>query len=96
MADEFSSVNDPLFFMHHANIDRLWWMWQEKHPERVFDVDGPYMPWGVGPGGVRSDVKTNLSSLVELYPFVGATVPAKKIMDTLNRNGEGDLCYTYL
>jgi tyrosinase len=21
---------DPLFWMHHANIDRLWWKWQKS------------------------------------------------------------------
>jgi tyrosinase len=23
---------DPIFWMHHANIDRLWWDWQQAHP----------------------------------------------------------------
>ncbi len=27
-----SSPNDPIFFMHHAQIDRIWAMWQRKHP----------------------------------------------------------------
>lgn len=26
-----SSPNDPVFWMHHANIDRLWCKWQEAH-----------------------------------------------------------------
>jgi tyrosinase len=26
-----TSVNDPLFFLHHSNIDRLWAEWQEEH-----------------------------------------------------------------
>ncbi|KAJ6498893.1 Di-copper centre-containing protein [Mycena sanguinolenta] len=25
------SVNDPLFFLHHAMIDRIWFKWQQKH-----------------------------------------------------------------
>ncbi|KAF8595322.1 Di-copper centre-containing protein [Ceratobasidium sp. AG-I] len=24
------SANEPLFHMHHGNVDRLWWLWQEK------------------------------------------------------------------
>jgi tyrosinase len=24
-------VNDPVFFLHHANIDRLWVEWQDAH-----------------------------------------------------------------
>ena len=31
-----SSPSDPLFWLHHANIDRLWAKWQKQHPgERV-------------------------------------------------------------
>jgi tyrosinase len=26
--DIFSSPGDPLFFLHHAQIDRTWWIWQ--------------------------------------------------------------------
>lgn len=26
-----TSPNDPIFFLHHANVDRLWVMWQDYH-----------------------------------------------------------------
>ncbi|MCJ1371074.1 hypothetical protein MMC20_002289 [Loxospora ochrophaea] len=26
------STNDPIFFVHHAQIDRLWWKWQHQEP----------------------------------------------------------------
>jgi hypothetical protein len=26
-----TSPNDPIFFLHHANVDRLWTMWQDYH-----------------------------------------------------------------
>jgi len=26
-----TSPNDPLFFLHHANVDRLWAIWQARH-----------------------------------------------------------------
>ncbi|KAL0933454.1 monooxygenase [Colletotrichum truncatum] len=25
-----TSPNDPVFFLHHAQIDRLWWLWQQS------------------------------------------------------------------
>src|SRR5262249_3310567 len=27
-----NSPADPVFFLHHANIDRLWALWQRAHP----------------------------------------------------------------
>jgi hypothetical protein len=26
------SPTDPLFWLHHANVDRIWGEWQTKHP----------------------------------------------------------------
>jgi tyrosinase len=34
-----TSPNDPVFWLHHANIDRLWGNWQRQHPEVC-----PYLP----------------------------------------------------
>ncbi|HVK24928.1 MAG TPA: tyrosinase family protein [Actinokineospora sp.] len=31
-----ASPNDPAFFLHHCNIDRLWSMWQEAHPTATY------------------------------------------------------------
>lgn len=30
------SPNDPIFWMHHANIDRVWTLWREKHGGAVY------------------------------------------------------------
>jgi hypothetical protein len=32
MFDPGISVNDPLFWLHHANVDRYFWIWQLEHP----------------------------------------------------------------
>ncbi|MGE5837877.1 MAG: tyrosinase family protein [Acidobacteriota bacterium] len=34
-----TSPNDPVFFLHHCNIDRLWAVWQRLHPGA-----SPYLP----------------------------------------------------
>lgn len=54
-----TSPNDPIFFMHHCNVDRLWAMWQ---------IDGhqgaPFYPAAGEPEG------HNLDDL--MWPWVGA------------------------
>ncbi|MCP5109239.1 MAG: tyrosinase family protein, partial [bacterium] len=35
---ESTSPNDPAFFLHHANVDRIWAGWQAQHPS------APYVP----------------------------------------------------
>lgn len=38
-----TSPNDPVFFLHHCNIDRLWAKWQTDNP------GSPYLPASGGP-----------------------------------------------
>jgi tyrosinase len=51
------SVNDPVFWLHHANVDRLWAIWQRKSPTPA------YVPMAAGtasPGHNGPDVMVNL------------------------------------
>ncbi|KAK7705175.1 hypothetical protein SLS64_008069 [Diaporthe eres] len=33
------SPAEPLFFLHHTNLDRLWWNWQQADPDtRTYDI----------------------------------------------------------
>ena len=48
-------TNDPVFFLHHCNIDRLWADWQHQHPTQGYlpntggpqghNVNDPMLPW---------------------------------------------------
>jgi tyrosinase len=53
-----SSPNDPVFWLHHCNIDRLWAEWQREHPDQQYlppsgtpgvvtghGLDDPMPPW---------------------------------------------------
>jgi len=44
-----TSPNDPVFWLHHANIDRIWWEWQNKTSPRR-----PYAPLDGGPAGLNA------------------------------------------
>ena len=34
------SANDPIFFSHHANIDRIWSVWQENSEDHIYAYVG--------------------------------------------------------
>lgn len=41
MGDKDTSPGDPVFFLHHNYIDRLWWQWQAANPDsRLNDISG--------------------------------------------------------
>ncbi|CEL62844.1 hypothetical protein RSOLAG1IB_10520 [Rhizoctonia solani AG-1 IB] len=63
-APTFSS-NEPMFFLHHGNVDRLWWLWQEKSTTNKFAFNGGSVqnisavaeyPNGMPPWLVKSDL----------------------------------------
>lgn len=42
ITDLYVSPSDPLFYLHHANLDRVWWSWQVRRlEERLRDISGP-------------------------------------------------------
>lgn len=45
--EESTSPNDPVFFLHHANVDRIWGAWQARH------LDSPYQPGAAAPNEYR-------------------------------------------
>ena len=46
------SPNDPVFWLHHANIDRLWADWQLEENHWSLDHRG-YLPVNTGPNGIN-------------------------------------------
>ncbi len=49
---DMTSPNDPVFWLHHCNCDRLWAMWQLQNPKEL-----PYLPSsGAAPGHNLNDI----------------------------------------
>jgi len=40
MSDVYSSPGDPVFFLHHGLVDRLWRVWQNQNPTRATTING--------------------------------------------------------
>jgi tyrosinase len=49
MSDPDTAGLDPIFWLHHANIDRLWEVWRENP---VTHVDPPQANWKNGPASI--------------------------------------------
>lgn len=72
---------EPIFFLHHANLDRVWWKWQTFDPKRrLADISGP-------------DSRGHNISLNYALPFgqFNVTAVIKDVMDLT----QYPLCYDY-
>lgn len=76
---------EPLFYLHHAQVDHVYWQWQQKNPAvRLHEVGGKTIRNDATSPNVTDDFKVNL----------GAIAPSIPISDLLDTEG-GVLCYTY-
>ncbi|KAK4211753.1 hypothetical protein QBC37DRAFT_426191 [Rhypophila decipiens] len=82
MGPQSSSPNDPLFFLHHTQVDRLWYLWQRASPGARTLAYGGYKWPDYSPAG-----------LDDIMPMLGLGADAKvrTVMDVNASN----LCYKY-
>lgn len=64
MSDVWASPSDPIFWMHHAFIDRAWASWQALDSKRYTSISGVdsngtplTLDYTISMGGIRPDVK---------------------------------------
>jgi tyrosinase len=44
MVNPTLSPGDPVFYLHHSYLDKLWWDWQNLETSRLLDMGGPNIP----------------------------------------------------
>ena len=75
---------DPLFYLHHANLDRVWRMWQTMLPDRLYEISG------------RSTIDPPFVDVTLDYPLdmgtLADTIPIRDVMDIWSAPN----CYTYV
>ena len=92
MGDLYTSPADPIFYLHHANLDRVWWSWQKMNLKtRLTDISGPIF---------LMDYENLKGGNVTLdFPLsVGVSAPNVTVGDVMNDAGcgkNGVLCYEY-
>jgi tyrosinase len=77
-----SLLVDPVFFLHHAQLDRLWWTWQALHEENRLDY--------IGVASHHSKEKASVTDLL----LMGGLAPDIAVSQVLTTRGDL-LCYKY-
>ncbi|KAF5502368.1 Tyrosinase ustQ [Colletotrichum aenigma] len=89
LTDTYSSPGDPLFYLHHTNLDRLWWSWQSRDlSSRLSDISGPIVAndW-------TNEVDRNVT--LDDTVYVGTSNITTRTVKQLMDVREELLCYTY-
>lgn len=76
-------VIDPIFFLHHGQIDRLWWKWQSR------DLEARTLAYN-GPSRHNSSIAAQLTDPIEMIELA-PSIPVSFVM-TINNEL---LCYMY-
>ncbi|KAE8220507.1 hypothetical protein CF319_g5975 [Tilletia indica] len=99
------SPNEPLFFLHHTNIDRIWWFWQNSDTtgrglpsqivnfsdlsSRFWAYSGNTVEYAIDPTG---GPKATLFDIQTLQGLILPNIETYKIMDITRP----PLCYKYI
>lgn len=85
--DLYSSINDPVFWLHHTMFDRLYWIWQSLHPREARKTAGTLT--------LSNSPPTRNATIYEPLDLGvnGAIRPLHELFDTL---GDRPLCYIYV
>ena len=86
MGGDFESMvapTDPVFFLHHSQLDRLWWIWQHADASRKDAYNGPV-------SSSSNDTAARLSDTLSL----GDLAPEVNVGDIIDTEG-AVLCYRY-
>lgn len=76
--------SEPLFFLHHAQIDRLWWQWQQADASRGLDYNGITKNREGTFGEASLDDKLPMGGLAD-------DLSVREVMSTI----DSVLCYKY-
>ncbi|KAK3386328.1 hypothetical protein B0T20DRAFT_398137 [Sordaria brevicollis] len=87
------SPGDPAFYLHHAMIDKVWWMWQMVDAEkRVYGENGTAV---AGTRTFMNMPESEETTLDDEVDFGYAAGPKRKLRELMSVV-EGPFCYAYV
>ncbi len=80
---QMTSPNDPIFWLHHAQVDRIWAKWQRDHPGAAnynplntggqgHRLTDPMWPWDAS---ASETTAAGMAALVPSYPVTDVVTP---------------------
>ncbi|KAK3385521.1 hypothetical protein B0H63DRAFT_183755 [Podospora didyma] len=85
--DAFISPNDPAFYLHHAQVDRLFWMWQMQDYNNRKNVAGNNFFFDLAPSAA-----VTVEDYINIAPLTSTQYKIKDLMNTVG----GPFCYVYI
>ncbi|SPO00297.1 related to monophenol monooxygenase (tyrosinase) [Cephalotrichum gorgonifer] len=89
--DVYTSPGDPVFYLHHSQIDRMWWTWQMLSPSSRIYSDSAIF----GTNTFMNMPPSADTTLDDIIEFGYAASPPLRIGDLLTTL-DGPFCYVYL
>ncbi|KAI9352035.1 hypothetical protein BDR26DRAFT_1003084 [Obelidium mucronatum] len=86
LSNPMFSPNDPIFYLHHGLVDKVWWRWQKTCPSFQFSYDG-FLRGPDDPIANGIDAQAHSTLSMDSWPWW-------TVADMLNTEGD-TLCYTY-
>jgi tyrosinase len=78
-------ISEPIFFLHHAFIDKMYWDWQQINPDvRLTEIGGVRIPFHPESANVTLNDTLNMQWAFD-------TTPISEVMHIQ----KGVLCYLY-
>jgi tyrosinase len=81
------SPGDPVFYLHHAQIDRVWAIWQ--------NLDPPNRQNTIFGTGTFQNIPPSANVTMDDYVSVGVLNEPKKVRELLSTVA-GPFCYVYV
>lgn len=97
--DFYVSPGDPIFWSHHANIDRVWWMWQMLDPDvRASTAINDLVSTGTidGPLTINDEYEPHGNGTAASLQNLGYVAEGQEFeLGSLMSTTEGMFCYVY-